>query len=229
MSLAPRRAVLRAARHAVRAFLLSPAFAVVLAGGATAHGQFILQLGAERVQPGGAIEVRGDLGVGEAFEVALIAKADGGRRLIATIPATEEGHFLTYVTVPSDVPVGDYLLEVAVDLSVIRAPLTVAGSPITGEVGDGPDHADPLIQPMSSRLGGGTGTGAGAAVAPGAGGGAAAAAGASAGPAAGGAIPVSTRTRRSPIDGALVVGLAALASIALVGGLRIIGRRHSAR
>jgi hypothetical protein len=220
MSLAPRRAVLRAARHAVRAFLLSPAFAVVLAGGATAHGQFMLQLGAERVQPGGAIEVRGDLGAGEAFEVALIAKADGGRRLIATIPATEEGHFLTYVTVPSDVPVGDYLLEVAVDLSVIRAPLTVAGSPITGEVGDGPDHADPLNQPMSSGLGSGNGAGAGAPAAGPRGSGATT---------TGGPSQAATRVGRSPIDGALVVGLAALASIALVGGIRLIGRRRSAR
>ncbi len=192
-----------------------------MVGGAAAHGQLILQLGAERVQPGGTIEVRGDLGVGEAFEVALIAKADAGRRLIATIPAIDEGHFQAYVTIPADTPTGDYLVEVAVDLSVVRAPLTIVGSAIVGAdgVGDGPDHADPLIGPMPSMLAGGTGPGAGGAPV-------ARTSGAST---TGSTVPVSTRVGRSPIDGALIVGIAALASIALVGGLRIIGRRRSAR
>lgn len=58
-----------------------------------AHDGLLLQLDAERIQPGGTVEVRGDLGSGGAFEVALIASVDRSRRMIATSPATGEGHF----------------------------------------------------------------------------------------------------------------------------------------
>ncbi|HEY3164531.1 MAG TPA: hypothetical protein VGJ71_09235 [Candidatus Limnocylindrales bacterium] len=176
---------------------------------ALAHGELILQLGAEQVQPGGSIEVRGDLGTGESFEVALISKADGSRRLIATIPAVEEGHFQTFVTIPADLAPGAYLLEVAVDLIVARAPLSVAGSPITGEGGgDGPDHADPLVQPMpgsSPAVGGANGAGLTGSAAPG--------------------TPASTRAGRSALDGLVIVAVAVLGAAALAVVLRLAGRR----
>jgi hypothetical protein len=181
-----------------------------------AHGELLLQLGAERVQPGGALEVRGDLGTGEAFEVALIAKADGSRRVIATIAAIEEGHFQTYVTVPGDVVPGDYLVEVAVDLSVVRAPLTVFGSPITGEEGGGPDRGEGLVQPMPSGVSKAVGGGADSGVIGGSGG----------PPADGDAI--SSRAGRSPLDGAVVLGVAAVIAAGLLVGMRLIGRRRRA-
>ena len=180
------------------------------AGSARAHGALILQLGADRIQPGAAIEVRGDLGTGDRFEVALIAKADGSRRVIGTIPAIDEGHFQAYVTIPSDVVPGDYLLEVAVDLIVARAPLAVAGSPVDGGAPDGPDHADPLLQPMP-----GSSTGSGGA---GAGGGAVSPA-----PAA----PASVRNGRSPLDGVVIVVAAIGGAAALAVALRLTGRRRA--
>lgn len=122
-----------------------------------AHGELTLELGAERVQPGGSIEVRGDLGSGEAFEVSLIASADGSRRVIATIPTIDEGHFQSYVTVPADLAGGDYLVEVAVGLSVARAPLVVAGPPVDGGGGAGPEQEEGLVQPMPSGFGVGPG------------------------------------------------------------------------
>lgn len=169
----------------------------------------ILELGSERIQPGGSIEVRGDLGVGDVFEVALIAKADGSRRLIATIPAVEEGHFQSYVTVPANVPVGDYLLEVAVDLSVVRAPLAVAGSPFGGEDGGGPDQGDALVQPLGSgpagSAAGGLGTRSSDPVLPGR------------------PQPTSTTTDRSPLDGLLIIVAAAVA-IGGLGAFRLVAR-----
>ena len=120
-----------------------------------AHEELLLQLSAERIQPGGTVEVRGDLGAGESFEVALIAQADGSRRVIATIPAIEEGHFQSFVVVPADMPAGDYLIEVAVDLTAVRAPLTIAGSPIGAEGGEGPEQEEGLVQPLPSGFGGG--------------------------------------------------------------------------
>ena len=169
-----------------------------------AHGELILQLGAERIQPGGAIEVRGDLGSGEQFEIALISKANGSRRWIATIPATEEGHFQSHVVVPADVPEGDYLVEASFDLAVVRAPLTVAGTPINpGEGGEGPDRADSLAVPLPSGF-------------------------RQDGTSAGGSGAAGTRGGRSPADGLLVVGAAIAAAAALIGSLRLVGRRRSA-
>jgi hypothetical protein len=117
-----------------------------------AHGEVTLQLGAEQIQPGGSIEVRGDLGTGEVFEVALVARADGSRRVVGTISAIEEGHFQSYVTFPADVATGDYLVEVSVDLTVARAPLTIAGVPIMPG-GEPPSRDEPLGQPMPSGPG----------------------------------------------------------------------------
>jgi hypothetical protein len=81
----------------------------------------------------------------------LISVTDGSRRLLGTIPAVEEGHFQANVIVPADVPLGDYLLEAGVQNVAIRAPLSIAGTPIVGEGGaGGPDQADALIQPAPS-------------------------------------------------------------------------------
>jgi hypothetical protein len=206
-----RRAARRAARLIVSAAVAS---AIVLwsAAPVAAPGELILQLSAERIQPGATIEVRGDLGTGEAFEVALVAKADGSRRLIGTITTVDEGHFQSYVTIPADAIPGDYLFEVAADLTVVRAPLTIAGSPIDpGGGGDGPDRGDGLIVPLPSGFGAGGGANASNPTAP-------------FSPSGGSG---STRAGRSPIDGALVVGGAALLAIALLGVLRLTVRRRS--
>jgi hypothetical protein len=192
------RAVLRAARRIIPATILVAAIA--LPGGVAAHGETILQLGAERIQPGGEVEVRGDLGAGDTFEVALISKADGSRRPIAAIPAVEEGHFQSWVTIPADLPAGDYLLEVSVDLSVARAPIAVVGSPLAAG-GEEPDQGDGLAQPMPT-----VGPVAGAASLP-----------------VGSSEAPTTRAAGSPIDAAAIAVAAAL--LAIVVGLRFLGRR----
>jgi hypothetical protein len=127
------------------------ALGLLLASGAAssvaAHGEETLELGADRVQPGGSVEVRGDLGAGERFEVALISQADGSRRTLATIQAIEEGHFDTYVTIPPDAPSGAYLVEVTAqdvaDATTARVPFAIAGSRL-GPDGDRPDQAEGL-------------------------------------------------------------------------------------
>ena len=137
-----------AASLAVSAMLLLSSASPV-----AAHGELILELGAERIQPGGSVEVRGDLGTGDVFEIALISRSGGARRVIASVPAAGEGHFDSYVVVPADVPVGDYFVEAAVDLIVVRAPLTVAGSPL-GDTGAGePQREDGFLSPLPSGFG----------------------------------------------------------------------------
>ena len=137
------RAVRRAARSAVPRSLLGGFVAAVVplilaVAPVAAHGETFFQLGAERVQPGGSVEVRADLGAGEAFDLTLIGRGDGARRFLATLAATEEGHLQTYLTIPADVAAGEYLVEIAYDVTVLRAPLTVAGAPIAGEEGQLP-------------------------------------------------------------------------------------------
>ena len=182
----------------VGGLLLGTLSAVAAAG----HGELVLQLGAERIQPGGTIEVRGDLGSGEAFQVALISKADGSRRAIATIPAVDEGHFQSFVTVPADLPSGDYLIEVAVDLVVMRAPLTVTGVPIAPDGGGRPEQEEGLIQPLPSASG-------------------------AAGSFADGveASPVPT-AQPPPFDGPLIVAIATIAAIGLLVSIRLASRRR---
>jgi hypothetical protein len=187
----------------------------VLAAGlpATAHGEDTLQLGAERIQPGGSIEVRGDLGSGEAFAVSLISGIDGSRRVITTIAATEEGHFQSYVTLPTDVPAGDYLLEVAVDGEEVRGPLTVAGSPFGGEEGAGPEQEEGLLQPLPSAFGAGVGPGP---VARG-----------SAPAEASGADPRAGHASIDDVGLLAMAALAALAALAILAGLRSVRRGRS--
>jgi methionine-rich copper-binding protein CopC len=164
-----------------------------------AHGDLILELGAERAQPGGSIEVRGDLGAGESFEVALISQTDGSRRPIATIPATEEGHFQSVVTLPTDVVAGDYVVEVSADLVVVQAPLTIAGSPQDGEGGGGPEQEDGLLKALPSGFGSGAN-------------------GAAVGPASSGR-PASVEPGASPVR----AGRSPLVDVAIIGSALIIG------
>jgi hypothetical protein len=209
---ARQRAALRAARRFLAGTILASALTSLGFSPVAAHGEQLLQLGSERIQPGGTVEVRGDLGSGESFEVALVARVDGSRRLIATIPAVDEGHFQSFVTIPADVAVGDYLLEVAIDLSVVRAPLEIAGSPIGADGGAGPEQEDGLVVPLPSSFGRAN-TGAGAVAA---------------------ASPGSTRsaepfpwTGSAALDGALVLGAAIAAGAGLLVALRARGRRSA--
>jgi hypothetical protein len=103
-----------------------------------------MQLGSERIQPGGTLGMRGDMGVGEQFQVALISATDGSRRVLGVIPAVEEGHFDTNIVIPTDVAAGDYLVEAGVDALATRAPLTIAGPPIVDGGGEAPDRANAL-------------------------------------------------------------------------------------
>jgi hypothetical protein len=212
------RAVRRTARSAVSGGTVRGVVAVMVAvwlgmlatAPVAAHGESFFQLGAERIEPGGQVEVRADLGAGDRFEVTLISKADGSRRTLGTFPATEEGHLQTWLTIPVDVPAGDYLVELAYDLTVLRAPLTVAGSPLPGgDEGQLPGQDDGFGPPAS---------GSGAPGGP-----------IAAQPSPGPAAPEDgegVRGRRDGIDGPVSVGIALLAAVALLGVLRLSGWRR---
>jgi hypothetical protein len=143
------RAALRVARHVLVAASIAAVIEILVVAPVAAHGELVFQLGAERVVPGGVVEVRGDLATGDTVEIALISKADGTRRSIATLADFEEGHFQGYVTIPTDVIAGDYLVEAGTDSISARAPLTVAGSAALAG-GERSDQGEPLVAPVPS-------------------------------------------------------------------------------
>ena len=190
----------RVVRVAARSLALAVVLGAVVAEPVAAHRELYLQLGAERAQPGAAIEIRADLAAGDAFDVTLVSRADGARRFVTTLPAIDEGHLQTYLTLPADVAAGDYLVEVAFDATVMRTPLTVAGAPIIEGGGEQPGRDEPIGQPgaLASAVTVGPLPGGGRAAAD---------------------VP------RSPVDGVLILVVAAVASGAAVAALRLLGRR----
>jgi hypothetical protein len=173
---------------------------------ANAHGEPAFQLGSERVAPGDVVEVRGDLGVGSSVAIVLINTADGTRRSIASLADFEEGHFQGYVTIPADLAAGDYLVEAGVDSVTLRAPLTVAGSPVGGG-GERPDQDEPLIVPLPSGWSGYAFETPAAGSHPG---------------------PVTDGQRETlPLPPGLIAVLVVLGSIGLLGGMRRAARAWS--
>jgi hypothetical protein len=201
------RAALRAARLFLAAVLTAAVVAVAVVVPVLAHGELVFQLGAERIQPGGSVEIRGDVGVGSSVEIVLIGKTDGSRRSLGTLADFEDGHFQGYVTIPADVAVGEYLLEAGTESIAVRAPLVVAGAAVV-EGGDRPGQEEPLVAPMPSGLGGV----AVATLQP----------GAPLGPAVGGGSRDFW-----PISPVLVAAILVIGAVALLVGLRLAGRPRS--
>lgn len=111
-----------------------------MASTAAAHdGSPRLQLGADRVNPGGTLEVIGDLKTEGAVEVALATGEGGAARLLGTIWADHDGHFQAFVTVPADVSTGSYSLWVRSGVEEATVVISVAGSPVlAGDEGQPP-------------------------------------------------------------------------------------------
>ena len=130
------------------------------------------------------------------------------------------------MTIPSDVASGDYRLEVAGGLSVVSAPLSVAGSPIGTDEGEQPGQEEGLLVPFPSsfgQVGAGAMAGAGSSASPGLGGSPGVVAGALA----------ATRAGRDPGEGLLVIGLAGLTAGLTAGALLLalrlrVRRTHGA-
>ena len=197
------RAVLRAARRFVTTAAIAAAVLVLMTAPVAAHGELVFQLGAERAAPGDVVEVRGDIGAGDSVEIALISKADGARRSIATLTDVEEGHFQSYVTIPADLPAGDYLVEAGSESIAVRAPLAVVGFADLGG-GEQRDQDETLLAPVPSNR-------AGYAVET---------------PPAGAPIgPVAAGGRESwAIPPVVIAGLLLLGAIGLLGALRLATR-----
>jgi len=110
-----------------------------------AHGGVpTLQLGSERVNPGGTLELLGDMTAEGPVDIGIVAGAGGEPRQLGTATADETGHFLVYMSVPSDLPVGSYVVRARSASDEASAPVSVVGVPLTGDDGQLPGQDEAL-------------------------------------------------------------------------------------
>jgi len=125
---------------AVTSLWLLAAVSIVDAHGGVAT----LQLGSERVNPGGTLELLGDMTAEGPVDIGIVAGAGGEPMQLGTATADETGHFLVYMTVPSDLPVGSYVVRARSASDEASAPLSVVGHPLTGDDGQLPGQDEAL-------------------------------------------------------------------------------------
>ena len=108
-----------------------------------------LEISVERLNPGGVVDVRGvDFEFEELVSLALIGP--GVELSLGEITTNVEGQFIHIVVIPSDLPEGTYYFRGTTSRRwVISPPLTVWGTAIAEDGGQGPrDEDDSLLAPM---------------------------------------------------------------------------------
>lgn len=147
-----RRPVLHVAATATFAAVAAIVGLVALVPMVAAHGgKATLQLAVGQVNPGGTLDVRGDL-LGEGHvEMRLVAIAGGASILIGTAEADAEGHFQAFLTVPSDLPAGSYAVQALAGIDKASAPIVIAGPALSdGEQGQQPGQEEGLVAPVAT-------------------------------------------------------------------------------
>ena len=113
--------------------LATTAWLMVLASQAGAHGGIpTLQLTADRINPGGSVELRGDMTGDEPVALSLQA-GDGSMLALGRIETDWEGHFVASVAIPADVAAGTYIVRVTSPFEEATTRLVVAGPPLLPE------------------------------------------------------------------------------------------------
>lgn len=106
-----------------------------------------IELGAERIAPGVALEVRG-VNIAPEQPVRLTLVGGGQEFALGTFVGDEHGDFTQIVTVPRDAPAGAYIVRVIGPNRLILAiPLAIVGTADEDE-GAQRDQDEPLLAPM---------------------------------------------------------------------------------
>lgn len=112
---------------------------------AQAHGESVLTVTPDTIDPGGKITVKGiDMGVGEAFKITLEGlKYQAG---LGDATADDKEEFTLEFTVPTDVPEGVYQLKAAgEDGDVVTTELTITPTKAAAEA-----EPTPAVEQMPS-------------------------------------------------------------------------------
>ena len=115
-----------------------------------------LQLGSERVNPGGTLDLLGDMTAEGSVEITLVADADASTRLLGTVEADRDGHFRSFLTVPGDLAGGSYSVIARTATEEARAPIVIAGTQIAGEEGQQPGQDEAFVGGASPPPAGGS-------------------------------------------------------------------------
>jgi hypothetical protein len=113
-----------------------------------------LELSAERLNPGAALEVRG-INIAPELPIALALVGGGAEYSLGQVLGDPHGDFTLAVEVPREATSGDYTVRAfGTNRVVVAARLAVAGAPaaLEGEGGQR-DESEPLLAPMP-RAGG---------------------------------------------------------------------------
>jgi hypothetical protein len=106
---------------------------LLLVASVSAHGGVpTLQLNTDRINPGGTVELRGDMTGDEPVELSLQA-ADGSTLALGSIETDWEGHFVAALTMPIDVAAGTYVVQVKSPFEEATTKVVVAGPPLAQE------------------------------------------------------------------------------------------------
>ncbi|MDO8483960.1 MAG: hypothetical protein Q7S35_03315 [Candidatus Limnocylindrales bacterium] len=134
--------------------VLAAALTLAATSPVSAHGGVAtLQLGSERINPGGTLEVVGDMTTDGSIALILIADADGAARPMATLAAGDDGHFQAFVVIPGDVPEGSYTVSAGNGVDLTRAPIVIAGVRVPeGEQGQLPGQDEALAGALPSGV-----------------------------------------------------------------------------
>jgi hypothetical protein len=123
--------------------------ATVAAGSATGHGGVpILQAASERVNPGGTLDLLGDMTTEGSVQILLGAPSDAVVWTLGSADADHEGHFRVFLVVPVDLPAGDYRIRARMATEEATTRIVVSGPPIVEGGGrPGQDEALAGVQP----------------------------------------------------------------------------------
>jgi hypothetical protein len=106
---------------------------LLLVASVSAHGGVpTLQLNTDRINPGGTVELRGDMTGDEPVELSLQA-GDGSTLALGSIETDWEGHFVAALTMPVDVAAGTYVVRVKSPFEEATTKIVVAGPPLAQE------------------------------------------------------------------------------------------------
>jgi hypothetical protein len=126
-------------------------FALCCVQPAFAHGtEPRLEISVERINPGGIVEVRGvDFDYEESVELSLM-RSEIQIPLVIAVTADVEGVFTQVITLPSDLPVGEYNFRAKSDHHLILSPsINVWGAAVESNEGNGiQDQSDVQFGPL---------------------------------------------------------------------------------
>lgn len=131
-------------RSVAVAAVVAATWPAVTAPTAFGHGGVAtLQVAVGRVNPGGTLDLLGDMTTEGHVDIQLVAPAEASVWLLGAVEADDEGHFRSFLIVPPDVPVGEYRVRAQMATEQATTSIVIAGLPIAGDEGQplGQDEA----------------------------------------------------------------------------------------